>query len=185
MDRDDHAVAFVDLVQSQRIDGVGIDLSDADSNHLFGIFRSDFGIHFRIFLTAVSDQDKVSSGHAFDHIVDHAKFVLAPDDQPLFDQFIPESKPLQVHATYGEVSGAEKVFEGVVDLPWAAADVVEHCSSRGPLLIDFGHAFDRDKGFCESSPEHFSAAAHVGVFDGIVDVCDDADTLFCCKKDCA
>ena len=174
LDRSDHSVAFVDLVQTGSIDGVGVDLADADPDDLFGILRCDLGIHLRVLLAAVADEHKVPVGHALDHVIDHSEFAFTSDDQPFFNQLIPESKPFQVHAADGEFRGAEKLVERVVDLPWATADVVEHRTPGGPFLVDLGHPVDGRKGFGESSPEHFSTAAHIGLFDGVIDVGDHA-----------
>ena len=176
LDRSDHPVAFVDLMQTGSIDGVGVDLADADTDDLFGILRCDLGVHLRILLAAVADEHKVPVGHALDHVIDHSEFAFASDDQPFFNQLIPESKPFQVHAANREFRGAEKLVERVVDLPWTAADVVEHRTPGGPFLVDLGHPVDGRKGFGESSPEHLSTAAHIGLFDRIIDVGDHAHT---------
>jgi len=174
LDRSDHSVAFVDLVQTGSIDGVGVDLTDADPDNLFGILRCDLGVHLRILLAAVADEHKMPVGHAFDHVIDHSEFAFASDDQPFFNQLIPEPKPFQVHASDGEFRGAKKLVERVIDLPWATADVVEHRTPGRPFTIDLGHPIDGRKRFGESSPEHFSTAAHIGLFDRIIDVGDHA-----------
>jgi hypothetical protein len=51
---------------------------------------------------------------------------------------------------------------------------MEHRTPGRPFTIDLGHPIDGRKRFGESSPEHFSTAAHIGLFDRIIDVGDHA-----------
>lgn len=75
------------------VDGVCIDLTDANPDDLFGVFRSDLGVHLGIFFTAIANEYEMPLRHPLDHVVNHPELALATDDKS-FDQFISKPKPL-------------------------------------------------------------------------------------------
>jgi hypothetical protein len=74
------------------MDRVCIDLTNANTNDLFRLLRSNLGIHFGILFTVIANEHEMPLGHPLDHVVNDPELALATNNESL-DQFITEAKP--------------------------------------------------------------------------------------------